>query len=71
MADINIFDQTLKIIARDYADTFLQIAFPGKSIQLIGTLENIELALPMQWVDFLHLDFIHSSGVTHRINQTS
>lgn len=54
MANINIFDQTLKIIARNYADVFLRLAFPDLSIQLIGTEENVELALPMRSVDFVH-----------------
>ncbi|MFQ5615087.1 MAG: hypothetical protein ACE5GO_01300 [Anaerolineales bacterium] len=54
MAKINLFDQTLKIIARNYADVFLRLAFPNIPTRLVGTLENVELALPLQWVDFVH-----------------
>ena len=54
MAKFNLFDQTLKIIARNYAGTFLQLAFPGLAIRLLGTVENVELALPSRPVDFVH-----------------
>ena len=54
MADINIFDRTLKIIARDQADVFLKLAFPREKINLVGTLENVELSLPEERVDFVH-----------------
>ena len=54
MADINIFDRTLKIISRDHADVFLKLAFPDKDIRLIGTQENPELSLPEERVDFIH-----------------
>lgn len=54
MADINIFDRTLKIIAKDYAQVFLKLAFPSEHVQLIGTLENVELSLPEKRVDFVH-----------------
>ncbi|MFQ6040262.1 MAG: hypothetical protein ACE5PV_05350 [Candidatus Poribacteria bacterium] len=54
MAEINIFDRTLKIIARDHADVFLKLAFPGEKIKLVGTLENVELSLPEERVDFVH-----------------
>ena len=54
MADINIFDRTLKIIARDHAEIFLKLAFPGEKINLVGTLENVELSLPEERVDFVH-----------------
>jgi len=54
MAGINIFDRTLKIIARDRAEVFLRLAFPGEEIKLVGTLENVELSLPEERVDFVH-----------------
>jgi len=54
MAEINIFDRTLKIIARDHAEIFLKLAFPGEKIKLVGTLENVELSLPEERVDFVH-----------------
>jgi len=54
MPEINIFDRVMKIIARDYAETFLQIAFPDEEIKLVGTLENVELTLPEERVDFVH-----------------
>ncbi len=50
----NIFDQTLKIIARNYADVFLRLAFPDTPVHLIGTDLNVELALPVRPVDFIH-----------------
>ncbi len=37
---INIFDRTLKIIARNHADTFLKLAFPNQQVKLIGTVDN-------------------------------
>jgi len=54
MTRFNVFDRVLKIIARDYAELFLQLAFPGLGLRLIETLENVELALPEKRVDFLH-----------------
>ena len=54
MAEINIFDRTLKIIARDHAEVFLKLAFPEEKINLVGTLENVELSLPEERVDFVH-----------------
>jgi len=54
MPEINIFDRTLKIIARDHSETFLKLALPGKEIRLVGTLENVELSLPEERVDFIH-----------------
>ncbi|RLC92448.1 MAG: hypothetical protein DRI79_00460, partial [Chloroflexi bacterium] len=51
---INIFDRVLKILARNYAARFLQLAFPTTEVYLAGTLENVELALPEQRVDFVH-----------------
>jgi predicted transposase YdaD len=60
---INIFDRTLKIISRNYADCLLRLAFPNIPIRLIGTLENIELSLPVQPVDFVHR--IEDQGQEH------
>jgi len=54
MANINIYDRTLKIIARNYADSLLALAFPDMPIRLLGTLENVELSLPVRPVDFVH-----------------
>jgi hypothetical protein len=42
MASINLFDQTLKIIARSHADLFLRLAFPDLPIELVGTPEKNE-----------------------------
>jgi hypothetical protein len=53
-ATSNLFDRTLKIIARNHADLFLRLAFPDLEIELSGTPENVELALPVQPVDFVH-----------------
>ncbi|MBN1876012.1 MAG: hypothetical protein JXA33_17440 [Anaerolineae bacterium] len=50
----HLFDQTLKIIARNYADVLLRLAFPGMPIRLVGTELNVELALPIRPVDFVH-----------------
>ncbi|MEA3309072.1 MAG: hypothetical protein U9Q70_06130 [Chloroflexota bacterium] len=54
MRNFNIFDRTLKIIARNYASTFLEMAFPELSLRLVGTLENVEISLPVRPVDFVH-----------------
>ena len=54
MTKINIFDRTLKIIARNYADLLLRLAFPDVPVRLVGTLENVELSLPVRAVDFVH-----------------
>jgi len=51
---INIFDRTLKIMARNHAATFLKLAFPEQPIRLTGTLQNVELSLPVRPVDFVH-----------------
>ena len=50
----NIFDQTLKIMARNYTHVFLHLAFPDQPVRLLGTVENVELALPVHPVDFVH-----------------
>jgi len=54
MAKIDIFDRTLKIIARDYAGLLLRLAFPNTPVRLLGVLENVELSLPVHPVDFVH-----------------
>jgi hypothetical protein len=61
---INIFDRTLKILARNHAATFLRLAFPNHNLQLLGTEENVEAItqvlkvsfpeLPQQLVDDIH-----------------
>jgi len=66
MAEINIFDRTLKIIARDHAGVFLKLAFPGEKINLVGTLENVELSLPEERVDFVHeLEYNGQESLLH------
>lgn len=50
----DVFDQTLKIMARNYTAVFLQLAFPDIPVRLLGTVANVELALPVRPVDFLH-----------------
>jgi predicted transposase YdaD len=50
----NIFDHTLKVFARHYADVLLRLAFPGVPVSLVGTDSNVELALPARPVDFVH-----------------
>ncbi|MEA3338830.1 MAG: hypothetical protein U9R15_02585, partial [Chloroflexota bacterium] len=54
MTKINLFDQTLKIIARNYAESLLQLAFPDTPVRLVGALENVELSLPIRPVEFVH-----------------
>jgi len=51
---VSVFDRALKIIARHYADTLLDLAFPDLPVRLVGTVENVELALPARRVDFAH-----------------
>ncbi len=48
------FDRVLKVIARDYANTLLRLIFPDVSARLIGTEDNVTLALPEERVDFVH-----------------
>jgi predicted transposase YdaD len=50
----NIYDRTLKIMARHYTHVFLALAFPETPVRLLGTLENVELSLPVRPVDFIH-----------------
>ncbi|RLB37582.1 MAG: hypothetical protein DRH12_14120, partial [Deltaproteobacteria bacterium] len=54
MVSFNTFDRVLKVMARNYADQFLQLVFPNVAVKLIGTLENVEIALPEERVDFVH-----------------
>jgi len=51
---INIFDRTLKVIARNHAATFLRLAFPKHQARLIGTQDNVEISLSVKPVDFVH-----------------
>ncbi len=54
MAKIDIWDRTLKVIAHDYALEFIRLIWPRTNLRVIGTEENVELALPTQHVDFVH-----------------
>lgn len=54
MASINTFDRSLKVIARNHADLFLQLVLPGVPLTLVNQPENVELSLPVQPVDFVH-----------------
>jgi hypothetical protein len=54
MAPVDLFDRVLKILARQHTEVFLRLAFPDIPLQLIGTMENVELVLPEERVDFLH-----------------
>lgn len=54
MAIQNPYDHALKILARTWPEQFLQLGFPGQPMRLIGTLSNVELALEIDRVDFLH-----------------
>lgn len=58
MTKINIFDRSLKVIARNHADLFLRLVLPNVPIQLTGQPENVELSLPVQPVDFAHRTII-------------
>ena len=49
----DVYDQTLKIMARNYTPVFLHLAFPDTPVQLLGAVENVELALPTRPVDFV------------------
>jgi hypothetical protein len=51
---VNLFARTLKVIARNHAALFLPLALPGAPVQLLGTLETVELSLPGRPVDFIH-----------------
>lgn len=50
----NPYDHALKILARTYPAEFLRLGFPDKSVRLLGALANVELALEIDRVDFLH-----------------
>lgn len=50
----NPYDHALKILARTYPEEFLRLGFPEQSVHLLGTLANVELALEIDRVDFLH-----------------
>jgi len=51
---ISPFDRVLKVLARDYAPRLLELALPEAPLQVVGTLENVELAIPEERVDFVH-----------------
>ncbi len=50
----NPYDHALKILARTYPVEFLRLGFPDKSIRLLEGQANVELALEIDRVDFLH-----------------
>ena len=54
MAITKPYDHIMKILARTYPEHFLELVFPGLPIELVGTLDNVELALEIDRVDFLH-----------------
>lgn len=51
---VNVFDRVLKVLAREYAPRLLELALPNVPLQMVGTLENVELAIPEERVDFVH-----------------
>ncbi len=51
---MNLFDRTLKIIARNHAATFLRLAFANHNVRLLGTIQNVEISLSVKPVDFVH-----------------
>ncbi len=50
----NPYDHALKILARTYPAEFLRLGFPKKSVRLLEGEANVELALEIDRVDFLH-----------------
>ncbi len=50
---INIFDRSLKALARMYTASFIQLVLPNAQVQLQGTPETVELSLPVRPVDFV------------------
>lgn len=54
MATENPYDHALKILARTYPAEFLQLGFPNQSARLLEEQANVELALEIDRVDFLH-----------------
>ncbi|HHN94365.1 MAG TPA: hypothetical protein ENK17_06325, partial [Anaerolineae bacterium] len=54
MSTVKTFDRVLKVLARNYADAFLRLALPDVPLKLAGTLENVELSIPEERVDFVH-----------------
>ncbi len=50
----NPYDHALKILARTYPAEFLRLGFPNKSVRLLEEQANVELALEIDRVDFLH-----------------
>lgn len=54
MAIHNVYDHALKTLAGTYPDSFLALTLPNLPVQLVGRQENVELALEIDRVDFLH-----------------
>ena len=50
----NPYDHAFKILARTYPAEFLRLGFPKKSVRLLEEQANVELALEIDRVDFLH-----------------
>ena len=50
----NPYDHALKLLARTYPEAFLRLGFPDQPAQLVDTQTNVELALEIDRVDFLH-----------------
>lgn len=50
----NPYDHALKLLARTYPEAFLRLGFPDQPAQLVDTQANVELALEIDRVDFLH-----------------
>ena len=47
MAIHNTYDHALKVLARTYPDHFLALTLPNQPVKLVGTQENVELALEL------------------------
>ncbi|MFZ4658630.1 MAG: hypothetical protein ACOYNY_16580 [Caldilineaceae bacterium] len=54
MAIQNPYDHALKILARTWPEQFLQLGFPNQPFRLLGAESNVELAMEIDRVDFLH-----------------
>jgi len=54
VAKLNVFDRVLKVLARQYAARFLELALPSLPLLIVDTLENVELSIPEERVDFVH-----------------
>ena len=47
MAIHNVYDHALKTLARHYPESFLTLSLPNLPVRLVGTQENLELALEL------------------------